>query len=171
MNTTSKALIAIAALMTIGLLAIAPVSAQQLVITSDITPSLTFTIDETAITFPLTVVGVNSMTATNLVSATSNGNYQIKARDLDSAPGTAGHMRAFTPPDVLGVALTNPLQMSADGTTFVSLSGADQTLYSGTPGAFSHAIGLKQTTTISDAVLPSGTHYTLAAVVTASATP
>lgn len=165
-------------LKTLGMMAVlllaviaVPASGQQIVINSDIAPSLTFTIDEAAVNFPLNVVGQNDMTTENILSVTSNGAYLIKVHDLNTLPATAGRMRSITPPSTLtGVSLTNAFQMSVNG-EYVSLSGTDAILKTGTPGVFSAPVKIRQTTTIDDPVLPAGQHYVIAAIITASATP
>lgn len=176
MNT--KYLLALSALLTVGLLCIAPVSAEQVVISSDVSPSFSMSMVTSDVSFPLTVVGTNDLTTGNTVTVNSNVGFTIKARDaFTTAPpgspaGSTGHLKSLIPPDTLtGKMLADPLQVALNGGSYVPLSGADQTIHAASAGSFSQPLKLRQVTSYADEVLPAGQVYRIAVIVTGAANP
>lgn len=164
-----KTLIALAALLTIGLVCIVPVSAEQVVVNANIAPSFSMSMNTDTVTFPLSIVGTNDLTTSNVVAANSNVPFTIKAKD---GFGDGRFKGLLTPGDIPdGKSIAAPLQVALNGGSYVSLSGADQNILSSPAGAFSQPLKLRQVTTYADEVLPAGHVYRVAVIVTGAANP
>jgi hypothetical protein len=173
-----------AALFIMALAFVMPVSAETLAIQSQLSPQFTMTVGVTDVQFPLTLIGENAITTTNMVTVTSNSAWTFKAKDsmlyskLAGSGGKMGLLKGdgsayFTP----AVVLTNPLQMSLNS-VYTPLAEADSTIHTGVAGvAFNNQpIKFKQVTTIADPATKAGnlatdSRYNINLIVTGAAVP
>jgi len=148
------------------------------VVSGDIAPTLSLTMTSGTFSFGSMTTGTNVNSTGNPIDAqvVSNTPWTIVVADAltDSKPsGTAGKMAEWdgTSAYVLsGKVLTNPFEMSKDGSTYVALSGTPQTLFSGTSGTFDNYPALRQTIASGDEGLLNSHVYRIVTTFTVSAT-
>lgn len=149
-------------------LIVSPVSAQSVIVKSELSPSFSMTVanDGGILSFPLTTVGTNEKLDGNLITASGNTPFVIKMKDNLGS----GKMRAFDTGSgtYSGATLTNPLQVSLNGVWY-PMSATDQIIHAGTPGEWNSPIKLKQVTTFQDVSLTGTKYYNMEIMITGNA--
>jgi hypothetical protein len=106
----------------------------------------------------------------------SNSAYTVTIKDkMDGAKpsGSEGKMAAitFSTGTWSGTSLGAAMQASTGTGTFVSLTGADQVIRSGSAESFNGPVHFKQVVAPSDPVLPNDQVYRISTLITGAANP
>lgn len=127
------------------------------------------------VSFPLSIG--DNLKDVGSISVVSNVPWTLSAKDampqtgVEPKPvGSEGKMTAINAGGYWDGSLTNPLQVKWNGGSYVSLTGTNQVIHSGTYGSVSNPLAVKQTVLPTDLVLPTGSTYYLNILVTGAAT-
>jgi PKD repeat protein len=144
------------------------------IVVTGTTPTISIVATGGITNWPFSMGTNEDLTSVDLSVTTTASNWHVSVKDaLDGGKpaGTAGKMAEYTGSayPAGGKFLTNALQVKSGTGSYVTLSGSDLTVQTGTtPGTFNYDIGLKQVIAVGDPALTAPNVYRVVITFTAS---